>query len=235
MAAGPDWTNQELEAAAEAYLWMLKQEQDDTPYSKAEVNQSLRAGVLSGRTKASIEYRMQNVSAVLEEIGQPRVEGYLPAANVGENVKARIRKALEAKGFKPSTDYDPTADEAELQKRVSKLRKKRIATTPAGQAKPATVATTSQAYVRDPLVKAWVLQNAKGKCEGCGNPAPFTGDDGEPFLESHHVRPLAEGGSDTINNSAALCPNCHRRCHLGADRKDFTKSLYAKIPRLVKE
>ena len=95
--------------------------------------------------------------------------------------------------------------------------------------------TTSQAYVRDPLVKTWVLQNAHGRCEACGNPAPFTGEDGEPFLESHYVRPLANGGSDKITNAAALCPNCHRRCHLGADRREFTDCLYAKVPRLVLE
>ena len=229
---GKEWTDQELEAAAEAYLWMLKQEQNGKPYSKADVNQSLREGALSGRTKASIEYRMQNISAVLEGIG---VQGYLPAQNVGENVKARIRKALEAKGFQPSPDYTPTADERELQQRVSKLRKKQITTPPKGQDKPTTVTTTSSTYVRDPLVKAWVLQNSKGQCEGCGSAAPFAGDDGEPFLESHHVRWLADGGSDKITNAVALCPNCHRRCHLGADRKEFTKGLYVKILRLVSE
>jgi hypothetical protein len=109
--------------------------------------------------------------------------------------------------FKPLSDYAPTADEGELQDRVSKLRKKKITAAPTGQVKPATVATASQAYVRDPMVKAWVLQNAKGMCEGCGSPAPFTGDDGEPFLECHHVLPLADGGSDTITNATALCPN----------------------------
>jgi len=63
----------------------------------------------------------------------------LPAENVGENVKALRRKALEAKGFKPSPDDAPTADEGGLQTRVSKLRKKRIATTPAGPEKPANI------------------------------------------------------------------------------------------------
>jgi 5-methylcytosine-specific restriction protein A len=80
-----------------------------------------------------------------------------------------------------------------------------------------------------------VLQNAHGRCEACGNPATFTGEDGAPFLESHHDRPLAHGGSDKISNTLALCPNCHRRCHLDADRKEFTESLYAKISRLARE
>lgn len=230
-----DWTDQELQAAVEAYLGMLKLEREEKPYSKADVNKSLRDGPLRGRTKAAIEYRMQNVSAVMEEFGQPRVKGYIPALNVGENVKARIRKALEANGLTQLPDFTPTADDRELERRVLKLRQVKLTGPPTGQDRPATVETTSQAYVRDPLVKAWVLQNAQGVCEGCGNPAPFLGDDGQPFLESHHVRPLGDGGSDRITNAAALCPNCHRRCHQGIDRYEFTKGLYAKIQRLVSE
>jgi hypothetical protein len=144
-------------------------------------------------------------------------------------------KELEAKRFKLSADYAPTADEHEFRQMVSKLRKKGIIPMPVGHAKPATVRTTGKAYFRDPLVKVWLLQESHGKCEGCGKPAPFTGEDGEPFLESHHVRPLADGGSDKITNAVVLCPNCHRRVHHGVGRKTFTKSLYAKTPRLVKE
>ena len=144
-------------------------------------------------------------------------------------------KVVDAKRPKSQADYAPTADERLLQQRVSKLRKTEITTTPVGQEKPATVTTTARAYVRDPLVKAWVLQKANGRCEGCRKPAPFTGDDGEPFLECHHVRPLADGGSDRISNAVALCPNCHRCSHQGANRKAFTAGLYAKIRRLVRE
>ncbi len=42
----------------------------------------------------------------------------------------------------------------------------------------------------------------------------FEREDGSP-LEVHHVIRLADGGSDTINNSVALCPNCHRELHFG--------------------
>jgi 5-methylcytosine-specific restriction protein A len=33
-------------------------------------------------------------------------------------------------------------------------------------------------------------------------------------LECHHVVWLAEGGDDHIENTVALCPNCHRRMHV---------------------
>ena len=43
--------------------------------------------------------------------------------------------------------------------------------------------------------------------------APFNDKKGRPFLESHHIRWLSEGGADSIDNVAALCPNCHRKMH----------------------
>lgn len=70
-------------------------------------------------------------------------------------------------------------------------------------------------FARDAAVRAWALRRARGHCEGCGCLAPFITRDGEPYLESHHIRRLADGGSDTVDNVAALCPNCHREVHLG--------------------
>jgi predicted HNH restriction endonuclease len=34
---------------------------------------------------------------------------------------------------------------------------------------------------------------------------------GQPYLEIHHIRPLADGGADHPLNVAAVCPNCHSR------------------------
>ncbi|WP_223165119.1 HNH endonuclease [Massilia frigida] len=80
-----------------------------------------------------------------------------------------------------------------------------------------------------------MLKVADGICEGCDLPAPFTGTDGFPYLEVHHIMPLASHGSDKPSNTAALCPNCHRRCHLSLDRDEFRLALYEKIGRLVLE
>ncbi len=69
---------------------------------------------------------------------------------------------------------------------------------------------------RNPDVVAEVLYRADGFCEQCKSPAPFLKkSNGQPHLEVHHVVPLADGGQDTIENSKALCPNCHRRAHYG--------------------
>ena len=44
--------------------------------------------------------------------------------------------------------------------------------------------------------------------------APFSRADGDPYLETRHVVWLAQGGSDTVENTVALCPNRHRKTHV---------------------
>lgn len=95
-------------------------------------------------------------------------------------------------------------------------------------------ATVTQ-YSRGTAVRTWVLEAANGRCECCNNDAPFNGDNGLPFLEVHHVRPVSDGGPDTITNVVAICPNCHRELHYGKARKALVTQLYANVTRLVKE
>jgi len=211
---------------------MLEQETSGKHYSKAEVNRSLRKGPLSARTKASVEYRMQNISAALEELCLPWIKGYLPAKNLGTGVKDRIRGVFAKLGTYSPDDYAPSADSDAFEQKVQKLRKRVLTGIPRGERHPQQSTVTSTAYARDPLVKAWVLENAKGICEGCGAPAPFKTPQGEPFLEIHHVRTLADGGTDETTNAVALCPNCHRRCHVSADKTSFAGSLFARVSRL---
>lgn len=229
------WSDAELTSAVEAYLAMLNAELSGEEYSKAEVNRQLREGPLAGRTKASIEFRMQNISAALYELKLPHVAGYLPARNIGSAVKEKIIASLRQNGIDRLSAYVPTSDEHSLAEKVSTLRMRRLGKTPPGSSKPALVTSTTTTYVRDPAVKAWVLQAAGGVCEGCNCAAPFQGQDGLPYLEVHHVTPLSSHGSDTTTNAAALCPNCHRRCHFSKDRDEFKLELYQKIPRLILE
>ena len=42
---------------------------------------------------------------------------------------------------------------------------------------------------------------------------PFLKINGARYLEVHHLKRLADGGSDTIENAVAVCPNCHRELH----------------------
>jgi 5-methylcytosine-specific restriction protein A len=190
---------------------MLEQEIENRPYSKADVNLSLREGPLKNRSKGSVEYRMQNIYAALEELRLPRIQRYVPAKNLGVGVRDKIWKFLIEAGIYQPEEYSSTSDSRELERKTQRLRSKIVSGIPRGVESPKQTQTSSACYYRDPLAKAWVLNNSEGLCEGCSCPAPFKSIDGFPYLEVHHIIPLAEGGSDTIFNTVALCPNCHRR------------------------
>lgn len=229
------WSDAELSVTIKAYLQMLHAELNGVSYNKAAVNRELRAGPLAARTKGSIEFRMQNISAALYELKMPYIVGYLPARNIGSAVKEKIIALLSSQGIDSLLAYVPTPNPITLSERVSDLRQRHIGTVPQGSASPDTVTVTTTTYVRDPAVKAWVLQAANGNCEGCGSPAPFMGMDGLPYLEVHHVMPLSSQGSDKTTNAVALCPNCHRRCHYSKDRDEFKLTLYERVSRLIVE
>jgi len=229
-----DWSDLEIQAAVDAYLSMLSREQNGQPINKAHENRVLREGALASRTKGSVEFRMQNISTVLVELGRTRIDGYKPAKNVGANVAKSIREALNAPQPLTPEDFTPTADDTILEQRAARLEQQPIKDEPKGIEKPQQTQSNGKSFVRDPEVRAWVRQQAKGKCEGCGQPAPFE-KSGKPFLEVHHVKHLAQDGSDRPSNAVALCPNCHRRCHHSSDRDEFTASLYLNVKRLKPE
>lgn len=105
---------------------------------------------------------------------------------------------------------------------------------PMGKESPKSTTQLIVVIQRDASVRAWVLQSAGGFCDLCRQPAPFLDFDGVPFLEVHHVVPLAGGGSDKTTNAVALCPNCHRELHHGASREAKIERLYANVSRLVR-
>lgn len=73
--------------------------------------------------------------------------------------------------------------------------------------------TTVEQRDRDNYIAEVSKRRAEGICTLCGEPAPFKDKKGKPFLESHHIDWLSEGGADSIENVVALCPNCHRKMH----------------------
>jgi 5-methylcytosine-specific restriction protein A len=74
--------------------------------------------------------------------------------------------------------------------------------------------TSTTRFERDPHVAEYAKRRAKGVCELCNVAAPFCNGNGEPYLETHHIEWLSSGGPDTVANTIALCPNCHRKMHI---------------------
>jgi hypothetical protein len=84
-------------------------------------------------------------------------------------------------------------------------------------------------YQRAPAIKQYVQARADGVCEVCGEPAPFETPDGRPYLETHHVDELGEGGEDHPDKVAAVCPTCHKRIHYGADGDELNEALRERL------
>jgi hypothetical protein len=106
---------------------------------------------------------------------------------------------------------------------------------PGGVRKPKATAVVVTHYNRETSVKAWVLAKANGVCECCNKKAPFNTIEGQPYLEVHHVLAISEGGSDTVSNVVAICPNCHRELHFGKKRATIKAKLYESLPNLINE
>lgn len=222
-----NWTEEELKAAVEAYVQMHSDEANGIPFIKKLIYSRLSDQF--GRTEKSFEYRMQNISYVYSLMGRNWVSGLKPAKNVGSNTAAVIEKLIsEAEGH-------VLVPVAEFESQVISYMAKKNLSKPSGIKEPEKTYSSVTSYTRDPKVKAWVLKEAGGSCECCDSKAPFTTESGEPFLEVHHLRRLADGGSDTISNAVALCPNCHREMHYGINKVELVNSMYTKLSRLVHE
>jgi len=74
-----DWTDEQNDAIVADYFAMLADDIVGRPYSKAEHNRLLQAMI--GRPRGSIEYKHQNISAVLKGLGEDWIPGYKPAFN----------------------------------------------------------------------------------------------------------------------------------------------------------
>lgn len=219
-----EWRDDELRAACEAYLAMLAAERNGQPLVKKQVYRDLASRFEP--SEKSFERRMQNISAVLMWMDHDWIDGLKPLKNVGKNVIGKIQQMID------ELEDTHTLPVAVFESEVNKRRTKPQRHAPAGNRQPRTSDHLVTTVERDPAVKAWVLQQANGHCECCGQAAPFTGNDGLPYLEVHHVVRLADNGPDTIDNAVAICPNCHRALHYAHNHADLVSGLYRRIARL---
>jgi len=165
----------------------------------------------------------------------------IPATELKKVSDAQLGEALietdDGRALLLPKDVPPVLCEnlEDLERESSRLFRELSDGKPTGQANPKKTLSTTEQFVRDAAVVAYVLREADGRCECCMNPAPFAKQNGLPYLEVHHVRPLASGGTDRVSNAVAACPNCHRELHHGAKAADIVESLFTRVDRLVRE
>lgn len=94
--SGTDWEPEELDAIVADYFAMLGEELAGRPYVKSHHRAALMQQI--GRSSGSIEYKHQNISAVLQHLGLPWIWGYKPAQNYQSALGDALDRYLTAKG-----------------------------------------------------------------------------------------------------------------------------------------
>jgi hypothetical protein len=89
-----DWSPEELQLIVSDYMEMLGLELQGKRYSKAEYRRKL-IPKLADRSEGSIEFKHQNISAVLKEAGLQRIRGYKPASNYQSALKVVVLEAVQ--------------------------------------------------------------------------------------------------------------------------------------------
>ena len=119
-----DWTDDENDVIVADYFDMLSSELAKVPFVKAQHRRTLLPKLRPIRNEGSIEFKHQNISAVMLGLGQPRIVGYKPASQFQLSlVDAVLRKlgkfgdwsaAVAARRALGPKSYAPTAEPTAL-------------------------------------------------------------------------------------------------------------------------
>lgn len=88
------WSDAEVELIVADYFAMLQKELTKVAFKKSEHRRALLP-LLNNRSEGSIEFKHQNISAVLIRLGQPYIKGYLPRYNYQALLENIVIKYLE--------------------------------------------------------------------------------------------------------------------------------------------
>lgn len=91
---GRPWNGDELDAIVADYFAMLAAELARRPYVKKTHASALMEKI--GRTHKSVEFKHQNISAALDELGLPWIPGYIPKRNYQKAIVDAIDRFLSA-------------------------------------------------------------------------------------------------------------------------------------------
>ncbi len=109
---GTEWTANEVQLIVADYFAMLEAELLGQPFKKSDHRKALMPQ-LSGRSNGSIEFKHQNVSGVLVELGLPYIEGYKPRSNYQGILATEVESFLDQHpGFLEKLATAPTLNPA---------------------------------------------------------------------------------------------------------------------------
>ncbi|EAX47151.1 HNH endonuclease [Thermosinus carboxydivorans Nor1] len=150
------------------------------------------------------------------EDGVPRKVWIFPVKVIQESAAIAVDSSLIQTKYEEKEKQAKRLDNETLAKRAKESQSEKTSVRNA----------VTTIYERNAYVSEYAKRRANGICQLCEREAPFKNKDGEPYLETHHIEWLSRGGTDTLDNTVALCPNCHRKMHsldLEEDRSKLKK------------
>jgi 5-methylcytosine-specific restriction protein A len=198
----------------------------------------------SAQNKTLNESKNNGVNVYLFEVLEPRKYTFTgqvelagePYQEVQEDVEGNDRKVwmfplsfTDGQHLRPLPAEKVKNLEVVRERQITRLDREELVHRAKQAAKlPGSRAVVSKQYQRNEYVAEEARRRAQGICQLCSEAAPFTNKTGQPYLEVHHVQWLAKGGEDSLQNTVALCPNCHRKMHV-LDRDDDKQFLLSKL------
>ncbi len=110
---GSDWNEIEVALCVKSYFEHLSLELSGIKFNKAQLYRTLSEK--TGRTPSSIEFKFQNISAVLNELGREWMKGLAPLANFQELLADRVSEHIETLDLLPIERLGSLLPENELQ------------------------------------------------------------------------------------------------------------------------
>ena len=186
-ATGAAWTRREVELVVSVYLRMLRMQLMGQTPNKAEHNRQLQA-MLPARSKASIEYKHCNISAVLVELGVPPLVGYKPLFNYQQLLILVVSEAI---------GKDSRLDEAALRQVETPAEaplidsfERFVVAPPEGQ-RLSTYDRTNQVRDRPLVVRDYLQREARNRSLGSA---------GEDLVMRYEAQRLLAAGSRVLAN-----------------------------------
>lgn len=198
---------------------ILNQNFNETPDLLSKTKNSIGCILALEHIENYIEYFEQSNKEFILEALHTKLTPLMRRAHSNgavEYVISNTRPLISSSEELPKFEEFIQAEEIKLSRAKSISQNRRLELINKSNKKPYKTIVRQVVFQRNPYVVAEALFRANGICERCKNKAPFIRDnDASPYLEVHHIIPLAENGDDTLENVIVLCPNCHRQAHFG--------------------
>ena len=215
-----DWTLEQLAAAVKAYRWMQQRTMDGLAVNKAQIYRDLAAK--HGRTPKAWEYRMQNISHVLNQSDQKWIEGLRPAKNVGPEVTGTLLKLLAPA---PPTAVSPATS--------AQLEQQRLLVDKSGFFVPENVEDQRNRVLRSIVQRQGQQEFRMELLTAYDCKCAMTGCDVADVLEAAHIHRYLGEETNVVSNGLLLRADVHTLFDLKLVSVDVSTMQICVAPKLA--